>query len=105
MRYLPAMAVAGKISAKVTRKIRRLLKQEVGHYALRSIEMKVGEDHDGDPVLFIDAWYDLSLTRVDTMRVAETSGKLHDLARSMKLTIFPHLRHHFDEAQKVVGDR
>ena len=98
------MAVAEKISAEVTRKIRRLLKQEVGQFGLRSIEMKLGEDHDGDPVLFIDVWYDLTPTRVDTMRVARTSGKLHDLARSVKLVSFPFLRHHFDDAQKVVGD-
>ena len=105
VRYDPAMAAAGKISAEITHKIRRFLKQEVGHYALCSVEMKVGEDHDGDPVLFIDAWYDLSPTRVDTKQVVRTSARLHDLARGMKLTIFPYLRHHFDEAQKIVGDR
>jgi hypothetical protein len=31
-------------------------------FGLRSVEVRPGEDHDGDPAIFVEAQYDLSAT-------------------------------------------
>jgi hypothetical protein len=92
------------VEARVRGAIVDLLRERLGPYGFRNARVMPGVDHDGDPVLFIDAEYDLSDVPVNSR--ATTLDTLVDLRRKLSELgeeRFPHIRHHFAEKQKVVG--
>ena len=69
------------------------------------VDVRAGEDHSGDPALFIDAYYGLSDTPLDARLISHTLTELRDLLLKMGEKRFPYVRHHFDERQAVAGQR
>ncbi len=67
--------------------------------------MEPGEDHDGDPVLFIDAEYELAGEPVDAEVTIATGSELGRRLIELGELRFPHLRHRLPEGKKVLGDR
>lgn len=92
--------------APVVRKvIEETISESMAVYGLRDINIHSGTDHDGDPVLFIEAAYDLTDTPVDPAITASLTSKLRDRLWEHGETRFPHIRHKFDEAQRVIRRR
>ena len=60
-----------------------------------------GRDHDDDPVIFIDARYDLIEEPIELDSALGLVGALRDALESLGETRFPHVRHHFDDRQQV----
>lgn len=81
--------------------INGILRNRMGAMGFQSADVQPGLDHDGDPVLFIDAHYRLTERPIDP---SATYGLLQELRQALAEigeSRFPHLRHHFDDLQKV----
>lgn len=91
------------VSQEVVDAITRIVGEEMAPFGLRNVTVTPGEDHDGDPILEVAAYYDPRGLPIDTKVVAGLGLKLRDRLWDLGETRFPHLRHHFDERQKVVG--
>jgi hypothetical protein len=70
-------------------------------FGLRSVEIRAGEDHDGDPVIFVEAQYDLSERPLELGATDRLSSVVNDLVWSSGETRFPHVWHKFHEKQTV----
>ena len=85
--------------------VQKLLKDKFAQYRFERVDVRAGEDHSGDPALFIDAYYGLSDTPLDARLISHTLTELRDLLLKMGEKRFPYVRHHFDERQAVAGQR
>lgn len=83
--------------------IEEVVRAEMDRFGLDRVTVTPGEDHDGDPILLIEAHYRLSDQPVEPKVMAGLATKLRDRLWSLGETRFPHVRHHFAEQQKVVG--
>lgn len=81
--------------------VRETVREGMQAFGLRDVSVRAGEDHEGEPVLFIVAEYELSETPIDTTVTAALTTKLRDRLWAAGETRFPHTRHKFPEAQKV----
>jgi hypothetical protein len=100
------IARADAIPPEIVELIRQTVREGMGSFGLKAVDVRAGEDHDGDPVIFIEASYDYSETPIDTVPV--TVGLvsiLRDRLWKEGETRFPHIRHKFDERQQVVHRR
>jgi hypothetical protein len=79
--------------------IERTIRDAMSAYVVDSIDVRAGEDHDGDPVIFIEVHYGLNDTPID----AEVTGRVVLTVSDQLLANgefrFPHIRHLFDELQ------
>lgn len=91
------------VSLEVIEAIKAIVGEQMGPFGLRDVTVAPGEDHDGDPILEVAVEYDPRGRPIDTRIVAGLVTKLRDRLWEMGEPRFPHLRHHFDERQKVVG--
>ncbi len=89
------------VDDKIVNLIRETVQESMQAFGLRDVSVRAGEDHDGEPVLFIEAEYDLTDAPIDTTVTAALTTKLRDKLWADKETRFPHIRHKFPEAQKV----
>jgi len=91
------------VSAALSRKIEEVLRARLTPYGLSSVKVYPDEDHDGEPVLRIEARYDLSERPVDSRETYAVGKEVWDAVRQMGESRFPHVRHLFDENQKVAS--
>ena len=97
------MARKDEIPEDIRAAINAMLWQEVGAFGLHKVSVSAGEDHDGDPVIWVDADFEAKGEPIDPKAFAALVGKLHKGVWEMGETRFPHLRNHFSEDQKIVG--
>ncbi|MEQ1717320.1 MAG: hypothetical protein ABL907_15295 [Hyphomicrobium sp.] len=89
------------ISRDIAALIEQTVRESMGPFGLKAVVVRGGEDHDGDPVIFVEAQYDLSETPIDTTVTAKLTSILRDRLWEAGEARFPHIRHKFDERQKV----
>ncbi len=89
------------IDDELVKLVRETVRESMQAFGLRAVSVRGGEDHDGEPVLFIEAEYNLSDTPIDTVVTAALTTKVRDKLWAAGETRFPHIRHKFAEAQKV----
>jgi hypothetical protein len=91
----------------VATRVKKLIESEVERvmspYGLNGVVVDAGEDHDGDPVIFIDATYDISARAIDPGALNELLSRLRNKLWQIGETRFPHIRHRFPDGQMVVG--
>lgn len=92
---------AAPVSPEIQTLVERTVRESMEPFGLKLVEVRGGEDHDGDPVIFVEAQYDLSETPIDTTVTANLTSILRDRLWVAGETRFPHIRHKFDERQKV----
>jgi hypothetical protein len=90
-----------KIQPDMARLIEQIVRESMEKYALKSVSVRAGEDHDGDPVIYIEAAYDLSTTPIDPAVMADLTSILCDRLWELGESRFPHVRHKFHEQQEV----
>jgi hypothetical protein len=93
------------IEPRIVELIERTVRESMQPYGLRSVDVRAGEDHDGDPVIFVEAHYDLSETPVETTVIIDLLGILRGRLWEARERRFPHIRHKFDERQEVRSRR
>jgi hypothetical protein len=89
------------IDKNIVELIKQTVRESMEPYGLRDVNVRAGEDHDGDPVIFVEAQYDLSERPIDTDVTARLMHVLRDRLWERGETRFPHIRHLFDERQTV----
>jgi len=89
------------VKAEIVELIRQTVRTSMKPFGLKTVDVRAGEDHDGDPVIFVEANYDLSETPVDSAVTARLTTILRDRLWDAGETRFPHVRHKFHEQQKV----
>lgn len=86
----------------IEQKVRLILAEHLEGVPLRNLQVSAGVDHDGDEVLYIDAFFGLS-DPLDATRFYNLTSLVREALLAHGETRFPHLRYHFDERQKVAG--
>jgi hypothetical protein len=88
---------------KIKQIVNQVLREHLAGYGFQSAEISFVRDADGDPVLFVDASYRYSDDPVNADAVLRAIINLRVALLRAGETRFPHIRHHFDEKQKVQG--
>jgi hypothetical protein len=92
-------SVGDEVVAAVT----EIVEREMGPFGLRAVRVTAAEDHDGDPILLVEADYRSGGKPIEPKVVAGLATKLRQRLWDMGETRFPHVRHHFSADQKVAG--
>lgn len=92
---------SGMIDKKVISTIEAVLKARMGRFGFTRASVRAGEDHDGDPVLRIDAEYTYSEKPIDVRATYGLTTELRDALEKVGEDRFPHIKHHFDERQQT----
>jgi hypothetical protein len=87
------------IDPKVAKAVEDVLRARMGRWGFTRARIRPGLDHDGDPVLFIDAEYRLMPEPLDPRATFGLVTDVRDALERIGETRFPHVRHHFDERQ------
>jgi len=90
-----------RIDENIVELIKQTVRESMEPFGLRDVNVRAGEDHDGDPVIFVEAQYDLSERPIETDVTAQLISILRGRLWERGETRFPHIRHRFDERQKV----
>src|ERR1700730_18528591 len=77
------------ISPRVRAEIERILRKNLSRYGFVRAGVEPGDDHDGDPAIFIDAEYVLSDDPVDVNTVIRPG---HCCATDCRLSVKSHIR-------------
>jgi len=88
---------------KVEDTVRSLFRDQLGRYGFERAEIHAGQDHSGDPALFIDAYYNLSREPLETLTLLRLLTELRNRLIRAGERRFPYVRHHFNEQQQVVS--
>ena len=94
-----------RVDASTVELIGKTVRESMAAFGFRMAHVRAGEDHDGDPVIFIEAEYDLTETPIDIEVMAKLRRILRSRLRESGETRFPHIRHNFDERQQVANPR
>ncbi|BBK41666.1 hypothetical protein STVA_16860 [Allostella vacuolata] len=96
-------ATEERIRRDVVAAIDHLLREEMGEFGLKAVSVSAAEDHDGDPVLMVEAEYGPDGAPVEPRKVARLATKLRELLWNLGERRFPHIRHHFASDQRIAG--
>lgn len=100
------MTVAGlDVDNKVKAAIELVLRKRMGRYGFKYARVTAGVDFDDDPVLFVEAEYDLVNAPLDAEVTAGLVTELRDALYALGETRFPHVRHNFDDRQAVASSK
>jgi hypothetical protein len=89
------------VEPEIVALIERTVRDAMEPFGLKSVDVRAGEDHDGDPVIFVEAQYDLSERPLELGVTGELSSVLWERLRKAGETRFAHVRHKFHEQQTV----
>ncbi|MFN4141642.1 hypothetical protein [Aestuariivirga sp.] len=93
-----------KLDAALLKKLKDLWKlAERGDVSVKKVDVDTGEDHFGDPVIFVCVHHNRTKKPVRLKSITSLDGKVRDLAWEQGEQRFIHVRHLFDEKQKVAG--
>ena len=99
--YLVMATRMTTLSYETIELIKSTVRESMLPFGFRSVDVRVGEDHDGDEVIFVEAEYDLTDTPVDSAVTGALTTKLRDRLWERGETRFPHIRHKFHERQPL----
>ena len=79
-----------------------VLRQKLERSGFRTASVRAGGDHDGDPVLFIEAHFDLVADPIDPAITSGITAALCTALEEVGETRFPHIRYDFHDDQVIV---
>ncbi len=91
------------IPSDVVTAVEEILRQDMGPYGLDAVRISAGEDHDGDPMLIVEADYRPGGRPIDPRIVAALVTKLRNRLWLIGEKRFAYVRHHFPADQKIAG--
>ena len=89
-------------SRDVQNAVERILREHLADSGLREVDVRAGQDHDGDDILYVDAYFDLQ-SEVHPERFHGLTTAVRGALEPLGEFRFPHLRYHFPEGQEVAG--
>lgn len=81
--------------------VNRVLTERVGAYGFNGATVRVGQDHDGDEALFIEARYAHTDREIDPGAFYGLTSVVRGALAAAGEDRFPYIRHRFDERQRV----
>ena len=81
--------------------IAETVRELMAPFGLREVTSRADVDHDGDPVIRVEAHYDLNDEPIDPDVMAKLAMLLPDRLWQRNEARFPHIRHKFDERHPV----
>lgn len=93
------------LDSEIEASARSLLHDLLDEFGLDRIEIKPGEDYEGDPLIHIDAYFRLSKKPIDSKITTKALLDVFRKFRELGEDRFPFVRFHFHEKQRVVGDK
>lgn len=93
------------VSPEIESVIQQTLREALEEHGLRAVTVRAGENHAGEPALFIEAEYDLTEEPFDFKVSLPLLTRLRDLLWDRGERRFPHIRHKFATGQKFVEKR
>jgi hypothetical protein len=91
------------VDDKVKRVAERVLRESLAPYGFARADIRSYRDHDGDPALIIDVYYDFLDQAIEPKVTFGLVGILRSALDEVGETRFPYVRHHFDERQKIAS--
>jgi hypothetical protein len=85
--------------------IKSLFHERMDSFGLSDVKVRAGEDHDGDPVIFVDAVYALTPRPIEPTVIFDLERDLSDAVWALGERRFVHTNHKFDDAQTVARRR
>jgi hypothetical protein len=98
---MPVNRVDDRVPSGLEKAIRALVKPRLRRLGIEHLTVKPGEDHDGDPVIYVDMRHRLLDDPIDLREVLAVGREIRDLAWKHGEHRFVHVRHHYDERQSV----
>ena len=96
-------AESTEIEPQVKRTIERVLRKRLAAFGLNRTKIRAGWDHEGDPVLFVDAYYKRLDRPIEAKATFGLPTELRTALAELGESRFPYIRHHFDEHQKIAS--
>lgn len=98
---MTANASETPVSGELVRKIENVLCARLAAYGLSSVNVYPDVDHDGDPIIMVEACYTPSGDDIDSRETYAAGKEVRSVAREMGERRFPHVRHLFDDNETV----
>jgi hypothetical protein len=89
------------VAPEIVDQIGRTIRETMEPFGLRSVAVRPGEDHDGDPVIFVVVEYELSDRPLELGITGKVASAVRELVWKAGEGRFPHIRHKFHEKQRV----
>jgi len=93
------------IDGRVSATIESLFHERMDAFGLSDVKVRAGEDHDGDPVIFVDAIFALSPRPIEPQVIFRLERDLRKGVRALGERRFVHPLYKFDDAQKVARNK
>lgn len=77
--------------AELKQLIGPILRKRLARFGFEAFDLETGEDHDGDPALFVIARF-RSVGEIDASAVLESTGQIRERLREMGDPRLPYLR-------------
>ena len=90
-----------EVSERTREVVTRALRDRLGPHGFREAEISAGEDHEGDPVIFVTARFDLVPRPIDASITFDMTSAIQDALATVGEERFPILSFDFDDRQEV----
>jgi hypothetical protein len=99
------LIATSEVPEAVDHAIRELLRRQLEKFGVDDVRVEPGEDHDGDPVILVHVKHRLVDRPIDLKSLLVVDRKARDIAWANGERRFVHVRHEFDENQRVADDK
>ncbi|MBX4899264.1 hypothetical protein HJA81_30190 [Rhizobium bangladeshense] len=91
------------ISNTAKKVVEKVLRDRLGPVGFSGADIRADRDSDGDPILLVDVNYKYSEKPIASKITYGLSTEIRKALAALGETRFPHIRHHFDEQQKIAS--
>lgn len=92
-----------QVNDKVRKAVEKVLRDRLADYGFAGANIASGRDRDGDPVLLVDVRYKAVDKPIASKATFGLVTAIRQELTRVGETRFPHIRHHFDEQQKIAS--
>ncbi|WP_245483843.1 hypothetical protein [Rhizobium ruizarguesonis] len=101
--YIANMSDEQTISNSTKSAVEKVLRDRLGQAGFSGADIRADRDSDGDPILLVDVKYAYSDKPINSKLTYGLSTEVRKALSALGETRFPHIRHHFDEQQKIAS--